>query len=524
MCQNCSFQSTFKCGACAQVEYCSENCAETHWYSTHQYECVGARDKRTRGEDDDTWEDGDGDIFVLITEKDERVEIKRHYLKKSNTLRLLADTNEIDIPNIKIFTLRQIVTFLESNNFPKFTTDEHLYDFLNAAYYLDIIDFDYTDLMLRNDVFGKLKKINGGDITLSIDIINRYLIPFTKVSLFKLLQKNNFILWSKTARPFSVKLIGKLFPKAIPKASEDELMTALYKYDKAIDKFVPKNVAIETYQLEEMDLKTMPVENGQYRLYNVLEAVLVKYQTTLDLYGAREVYDRKVRMIRSKNTNKKSEKRLNEEKARFEKRSPLKDVVIQEAKQKLLEKYQNTFDQYFDKYKEDIEAWADSTDLLIEYIFYLVKNAVASQINLSFNFKKEVILIILDRYPKVFELYLKQVPDKANTETVKLANFIQTKINMLNNMFEKIGFADTKNQIIDRWLIFVSNEQNAFGFERFQSFYINQFNQDINEMIQNLDYSGLRKILTDDKFKELVLEIAGKEQLFYFKDLKLEKK
>jgi len=242
MCQICSSKSTLQCGACAQVEYCSEICATIHWNDTHQYECIAGgpgddkNKKRERPKSNDvTWEEGDDDVFVLITEKNERVEIEKRLIRKSNTLKLMsADTDkEIRIPNIKIYTLRQIVSFLESGNIPTFKTDEHLYDFLNAAYYLDIIDFDYTDIMLTNDVFKKLKNLDE-NMTLSLDIVNRYLIPYVKVSLFKTFQKNNPALWAITARPFLLKLISKLFPKALAKVSEDELLIALYKYDSAI--------------------------------------------------------------------------------------------------------------------------------------------------------------------------------------------------------------------------------------------------------------------------------------------------
>jgi len=276
--------------------------------------------------------------------------------------------------------------------------------------------------------------------------------------------------------------------------------------------------------LEEEDLKNLPVENDQYRFYNVLEAVLIKYQTTLNLNEARQRFDRKVRMIRSKNINKKSEKKLNEEKARFEQRTPLKDAPIQEAKRRLFNQYQTTFDLYFEKYKTDIEAWADSVDLLIEYIFVLVKDSIASRIGSDSNDTKQIVLIILNRQPKLFELFLKQMFDKANNDTIKLVKFIKTNIDNLNNELEKEGFGDIREQITSNWIVYASNDQNSFGFEVFRNSYLKQLDKNISQLIQTLNYSELRKLLSIEKFKEIVLEITGQENLFYFKDLKLEKK
>jgi hypothetical protein len=520
MCQICSNDPILKCGACAQTEYCSETCATIHWNIGHQYECIagGSEDdnnkKRERPKDDDnndTWEEGDDDVFVLITDSNDRISLERRAMRKSRTLRNFfedTDAKELSIP-IDTRTLEAIVFYLSNNKIPVFDKKYpgYLYRFLNAIYYLDVSKFNFKDILTRYNVFDMLMNSKGVP-TLSQDIIRIHIIPTLNIGMIEEFQKKNPNLWELTAKPWMLIIMTKMFPKSVAaKKHEKELLFAVYAYNKIPNKLVSKTNAMDIYGLDQQeDLAGLNLQDGNYyRLNDVMDQAILKYGSIQNL-----------------------EKIIAEKRQRRR----IKLEQIAEAKDILYEKYGHTFEHNMKKYKENNNLLFKTADELVKNVVELNMNGFPSYLKKIYKkeIQQDMVLVLVKRNPRIFGLFTNAAVS-GNIETA--IRFISEWLKSHNQymldlkaLFETQGVIPKKedSDVVKRILSYYSDERNPFQFDAFRTMLLKKYDDLLNVAIYTENWAELRKMLTPEKFKEIIPEIVGQENSFYFKDLKLEKK
>lgn len=518
MCQTCSINlPILKCGSCAQVEYCSEICAKLHWDAIHQYKCIGTK-KRDRS-DDDTWEEGDDDIFVLITDTNDRVEIERRTMRKSATLKHFSedtDSRDLLVHGINTPTLRIIVSYLSTRKIPAFGADtESLFEFLNGLYYLDVTSFNFLEFLNRYNMFNLLMNLNEVP-TLSLDIIKKYIIPTTKIELLERLQKKNFRLWELVAKPLLLYLVQRLFPRAAAgKKDERELIFAAYFYNKASNKMIKKMAAMEVYGLEQADLNGLEMkDDNTYKLNDVIDKALLKHGSIRNLEKKMQELNRR-------------KEEAEEQEARI---SRIIAAQIEEARPILFEKYGHEFNYWLDVYKRNNRKPYNTVKELIDSIIResLSKLTVYFKEKFKNTVQYNLVVALLTRNPRVFGLVTNPEPGSKDTAGKFIAQWINNQILYLKDLSD---LATRQGVIVATADAFYSNltayymdERNPLLFDSFRTMFLNKYDSLLNEALSKSNYPALKILLTDDKFKEVLLQVITNEHLYYFKDLKLEKK